>query len=99
MANVVYIGDEATAAGYRLAGVEAHAVAPGETAETFQQACRDGADLVLMAGTHAATLPVDELEEALVRETPLLAIVGDVLGGGALPDLAGQVRRALGIEA
>jgi len=98
MANIVYIGDEVTAAGYRLAGVETVVPEADAAATSLQRAIADGAEMILLSGTLAAGLDVEALEAALEREAPLLAIVPDVFGRGAPPDLAHAVRGALGIE-
>lgn len=98
MAQVIYIGDEATAAGFRLAGVQAWVPDPGDAVETLRRAAGDGAELLLLSAPFAARLPLAELEAALVRELPLVAVVPDVYGRGTPPDLAHEVRAALGIE-
>jgi vacuolar-type H+-ATPase subunit F/Vma7 len=98
MARVWYIGDEATAAGYRLAGAETRIPAAGETSEVYRRAIADGADLILLAADRAAELDPVELEAALVALAPLTAIVPDVFGRHVPPDVERQVRLALGIE-
>ena len=98
MANIAYIGDEPTAAAYRLAGVEAHVVDPSQAAEALERAAGAGVELVLLSATRAAAIPVERLEAALLGDTPLVAIVSDAHGEVALPDLAREVRTALGIE-
>jgi len=98
MARVWYIGDEATAAGYRLAGAETRVPAEGETAEVYRRAVADGADLILLSAEHAAELEAAELDAALVGLRPLTAIVPDAFGRRAPPDVAREVRIALGIE-
>lgn len=98
MARIFYIGDEATAAGYRLAGAEVRVPSEADTAETFRRACESATDLVLLSAELAALLPREELEAALLGERPLVAIVPDVHGRRAAPDVARDVRLALGIE-
>jgi vacuolar-type H+-ATPase subunit F/Vma7 len=98
VANVLYIGDEVTAAGYRLAGVETLVLDAEEGKSALQPAAIGAAELILLSSRLAAALPAEELEQALARVTPLLTIVPDVFGAGAPPDLAVEVRRALGIE-
>jgi vacuolar-type H+-ATPase subunit F/Vma7 len=98
MARIYYIGDEATAAGYRLAGAETRVPATGETPAVFHRALADGADLVLLSAERAGELEPDELEAALLAGQPLIAIVPDVLARHAAPDLPRRVRCALGIE-
>jgi vacuolar-type H+-ATPase subunit F/Vma7 len=98
VARVYYIGDEATAAGYRLAGAEVRSPAVDEAPEVFRRAQAADVDLILLSAGLAGTLPVDELEAAVRGERPLVAIVSDVHGRHAPPDVARDVRLALGIE-
>jgi vacuolar-type H+-ATPase subunit F/Vma7 len=98
MAQVVYLGDEATAAGMRLAGVQAPVADPDDALAVVERAQADGADLILLAAPFAARVPVAALERILAQEYPLVAIAPDVFGRGAPPDLAHLVRGALGIE-
>lgn len=98
MARIYYIGDEATAAGYRLAGAEVRVPTDAEVADTFRRARESGADLILLSAQFAAALPAVELDEALLGERPLVTIVPDAHGRHAPPDVAREVRLALGIE-
>jgi vacuolar-type H+-ATPase subunit F/Vma7 len=98
VARIYYIGDEATAAGYRLAGAEVRSPAVDEAPEVFRRAQAADVDLILLSAGLAGTLPVDELEAAVRGERPLVAIVSDVHGRHAPPDVARDVRLALGIE-
>jgi vacuolar-type H+-ATPase subunit F/Vma7 len=99
MARIVYIGDEVTAAGFRLAGLDTRVAGPGEAAETLRQAVADDAECILLSGRLAEYVPGTYLEAALVAAEPLLALVPDIRGEGAPADLARQVRNALGIDA
>ncbi len=98
MARVYYIGDEVTAAGYRLAGAEVRVPVPAETSDVLRRAIADGAELILLSASSASDLDPEELEAALVAEQPLVALVPDVFGRRAAPDVAREVRLALGIE-
>ena len=100
MARVHYIGDEATGAGYRLAGAEVRVPSPAEAADTFRRAIEAEveADLILLSADIAAALPRDELDAAVLGDRPLVAIVPDVHGRHPAPDVARDVRMALGIE-
>jgi vacuolar-type H+-ATPase subunit F/Vma7 len=98
VARIYYIGDEATAAGYRLAGAEVRVPSPAEAAETFRRAHERDTDLILLSAEVAAQLPQEELAAAVLGERPLVAIVPDVHGRHAAPDVARDVRLALGIE-
>jgi len=98
MARVWYIGDEATAAGYRLTGAERRIPAEGETTEVFRRAVADGAELILLSAERAREIDAAELEAALLAVRPLTAIVPDAFGRGGPPDVEREVRLALGIE-
>ncbi|MGB7905778.1 MAG: hypothetical protein WCF43_13850 [Steroidobacteraceae bacterium] len=98
MAQVVYIGGEATAAGFRLAGVDARVAAAGDAAAMLRQAFTERPDCVLLDGTLVDYVPAVELERALVALSPLFAVVPDIRGRGTPPDLARTVRNALGID-
>jgi vacuolar-type H+-ATPase subunit F/Vma7 len=98
VAQVVYIGGEATAAGFRLAGVDTRVAAAGDAAAMLRQAFSERPDCVLFDGTLVDYVPVAELEHALVGLAPLFAVVPDVRARGAPANLARLVRNALGID-
>ena len=98
MARVCYIGDEVTAAGYRLAGAESRVPTPSEAGEVFRRACSDGVDVILLSAALAPQIDPGELSAALIAEQPLVAIVPDAFGRHPPPDVARDVRLALGIE-
>jgi len=98
VAQVVYIGGEATAAGFRLAGVDTRVASAGDAAATLRQAFSEHPDCVLFDGTLVDYVPVAELEHALVALSPLFTVIPDVRGRGAPPNLARTVRNALGID-
>jgi vacuolar-type H+-ATPase subunit F/Vma7 len=98
MARVCYIGDEVTAAGYRLAGADTRVPVPREATEVFVRARSDGADLILLSAALAPQIDPGELSAALIAEAPLVAIVADAFGRCPPPDVARDVRLALGIE-
>jgi vacuolar-type H+-ATPase subunit F/Vma7 len=99
VARIVYVGDEVTAAGLRLAGVETRVATPGDAAESLRGALADGAECVLLDGALSGCVPPALLATALGADAPLFAVVPDVRGRGQPPDLARSVRNALGIEA
>lgn len=98
MAAPVFIGDEVTAAGYRLAGYAVEVPRPGQTAEILARA-RQSADLVVMTASQAAAVPSRELDEALRALSPLLLVVPDINETLAPPDMEKRIRAMLGIEA
>jgi vacuolar-type H+-ATPase subunit F/Vma7 len=96
--RVYYIGDEATAAGYRLAGAEVRVPPAAEVTDVFRRARESEAELILLSAQFVGALPAEDLEAALLGSRPLVAIVPDAHGRHATPDVAREVRLALGIE-
>ncbi len=99
MVRVVYLGDEVTAAGFRLAGAEVYVPAAAEAADAIRQACSGDDELVLVSTELAGALPADELRALQLGEQPLFTLVPAVFGETPAADLVREVRSALGIEA
>lgn len=97
MGAAIFIGDELSAAGFRLAGIETLVPEPRAAGAVLQEA-RTRAALVIMTADLARRVPPPELEAAILAETPTLAIIPDVLFRAAPPDLRRRLRSALGIE-
>jgi len=93
----VFIGDEATAAGYRLAGLAVEVATPAQARVRLDAARRNGAPLILLTAECARAIPADELDAALEAFAPPVLIVPDAAGRVAPPDMAARVRAALGI--
>jgi vacuolar-type H+-ATPase subunit F/Vma7 len=98
MAHVVYIGDEVTAAGFRLAGLDTRVTGPGDAGEALRHAVAEGCDCVLLAGALASYLPEALLLERMQATAPLFALVPGIDGTGAPAPVAREVRAALGID-
>lgn len=96
MTTTVFIGDEVTAAGFRLAGVQARVPDEGSEAEAFAAALEE-AGLLIVTASCAARVPVDVLRGAQLRAEPLIAIVPDAANLATIPDLSNEVDRILGI--
>lgn len=93
----VFLGDELSAAGFRLGGALTRTPAAGEEAAMFEWA-RQRAPLVLITPAVAERLPAGQLARALAVTTPLVLIVPDVRGREQPPDLTQALRRQLGME-
>ena len=98
MARIVYIGDELTAAGFRLAGLDARVASAGDAGEVVRQALEDECECVLFAAGLRDCIPAALLDTVLVGDEPLFALVPDIRARETPPDLAHQVRAALGID-
>jgi len=97
MGNAIFIGDELSAAGFRLTGIETIVPGPEAVGVALDDA-RKRAALVIMTAELANQVPAAELEAAMLAETPTLAIIPDVLFGVEPPDLGKKLRSVLGIE-
>jgi vacuolar-type H+-ATPase subunit F/Vma7 len=97
MAAPIYLGDEVSAAGYRLAGARAEVPEPGGEAAALA-AAREQAPLVLVSAAVAARIAERDLRSALAALTPLTLIVPDLRGEAELPDIAARLRHQLGLE-
>jgi hypothetical protein len=75
--------------------VAAHS--PDAARDAFAQA-RKHADLVLLTADYARHIPTDELDDALLNEAPIVAIIPDILNHSPPPNLVGRLRSVLGIE-
>ncbi len=98
MTAPVFIGDELSGAGWRLAGATVLTPPPGAEAAALAQA-RMQAPLVLVSAVTAAALGEPLLREAQAASQPLVLVVPDLQGLVPLPDLAARLRGQLGLEA
>ena len=94
---VIYIGDELTAAGFRLAGARILLPAAGEEAASLAQAQTD-AQLILLSADVAARIQRAALDAALAALAPLTLVVPDLLGRQPVPDRTQRLRRRMGME-
>jgi len=98
MAAPVYLGDEVSGAGWRLAGAAVHTPAAGEETAALAAACMQ-APLVLVSARVARAVAAAALQRALLALAPLVLVVPDLQGGAPPPDLAARLRTQLGLEA
>jgi len=94
----IFLGDEVTAAGWRLAGVSVRTPARGDAGAALEDA-RAQASLVLVSAAVAVHIDVDQMRAALTALQPLVLIMPDAQGEIARPDLAARLRGQLGLEA
>jgi vacuolar-type H+-ATPase subunit F/Vma7 len=96
MALCAFMGDEVSAAGFRLAGVDVHVPSRAEAPALFQRLVVD-AQIVLLTAEVAGWLPQETLPRVLVADRPLVAVIPDVRGRTQPSDLSGQLKRQLGM--
>lgn len=94
----LYLGDEISAAGWRLAGVAIDVPAPGNETIALAEACAK-APLVLLSAAVAARVEPAALARAARALAPLVVVLPDPQGVAAMPDLGTRLRTQLGLEA
>ena len=93
----IYLGDEVSGTGFRLAGVQVRVPERGgETAALA--AARAEAPLVLVSATLASRIGDGDLRAARAALAPLVLVVPDLDGATPVPDLAARLRTQLGLE-
>lgn len=96
--QVVYLGDELCAAGFRLAGVSTRVPPMGEEAAWLSLAMRE-AKMVLLGPRVAARLAPEELEHALSSVSPMVMVMPEFDGRLSGSDPAYRIRQLLGVQA
>ncbi|WP_343115713.1 V-type ATP synthase subunit F [Ostreiculturibacter nitratireducens] len=97
MPEVIFIGDDVTAAGFRLAGVPSFSPDPARLEEVIASEGED-CRMIVMTAEMLSRLPERVARGLLESSYPLLAVVPDARETVAVPDIEAEVRRALGIE-
>ncbi len=93
----IFIGDEISAAGYRLAGLRTRSPNAAEMVEVFRWACTE-TELLLLGIKQARQLPAAELAQALRAPLPQILIVPDIQQPQPMRDLPARIRTQLGMK-
>ena len=93
----MFIGDEVTAAGFRLAGARTLTPGPGAVLQAFAEAL-DDAEFVIITAAVAAEVPHERLDHAMRQADPLVLVVPDAANAVLPADLSDEIDRVLGIE-
>lgn len=97
MGATIFIGDELTATGFRLTGIETMTPTPDAARQALTEA-RQRAALVIITASFSQYIPSSELRVALLAEEPIVTVISDILSRTPPPDLAKRLRGILGIE-
>lgn len=97
MSVPVFIGDELTGAGFRLAGLKVFEADAARLEADFRQALNE-APLVIVTTRVVESLPKSLVRSAVRRARPPVAIIPEAVGGPPMPDVEREVRAALGVE-
>lgn len=95
--STIFMGDELTAAGFRLTGAATITPGASDAASAFAAAC-EACDLLLVTAELARFIPPAALQAAQLADRPVVAIVRDVRGRVEPPALAARAKAILGIE-
>ena len=96
MSVAEFVGDEISAAGYRLCGIDVHIADRHNALSLIKQAC-ESASLVLVSSSTAQYLAASQLEALMESITPSVLVVPDIDGRQAVPDIATLIHRQLGM--
>ncbi|MGD8568871.1 MAG: V-type ATP synthase subunit F [Gammaproteobacteria bacterium] len=96
MTAPVFIGDEVTAAGFRLAGVRIRTPAREDLLAELSWARRN-ASLILITAEYAAMLDAEEQQQAVTQMEPPLVVLPDIRVETPVQDLATHLRSQLGV--
>lgn len=91
--RVAYVGNEASAAGYRLAGARPYVPLAGAVGAALERACAES-DVVILSAVCAQRLSAARVESLVSQVTPLLFVAPDA----PLEDIGARLRRELGLE-
>jgi vacuolar-type H+-ATPase subunit F/Vma7 len=98
MALPILISDRLTAAGFRLAGIRPLVTAPEDAGAVFREALALHGPVLITAAL-AERVPQAQLDKAIKKADPPVAVIPDIERTAEPADLADKVRRALGVEA
>jgi vacuolar-type H+-ATPase subunit F/Vma7 len=96
MQTPIFIGDELTATGYRLAGLQVRTPNREKLRSTLEWA-KENTSLILLGSTCIDMLLPRELDELLGTERPAVVIVRDILGSAEMIDLSRKLKEQLGM--
>ena len=96
MSVAEFIGDELSAAGYRLCGIEVHIANSSNALSLIREAC-ERASLVLVGSSITQYIHGTDLDQLLAGIQPPVLIVPDVRGVTDAPDIAARINKQLGL--
>lgn len=91
----VFVGDEVTAAGYRLAGVDVRTPPLSQARDAVRKAVAENPPLLLITTEVARQCPHDELLGILAATAPPVLPVEDAAGAVAAIDLVDWIRSGI----
>ncbi len=96
MSVAEFIGDEVSAAGYRLCGIDVYVANSSNALSLVRESC-ERASLVLVGSSVSQYIPGTELDQLLANIQPPVLVVPDVRGLQDVPDIASRINKQLGL--
>ncbi len=96
MVTGIFIGDEVSAVGFRLAGLSVRVPQEGHEAAALEEAVTK-AELVLITAEIASRIPQEFLDQTMAATQPLVCVLPDVRRRAEPQDFAAEIRTRLGI--
>lgn len=97
METCAFIGDEVTAAGFRLAGFDVYIPAAEEVTGVLVKLSEE-MELVIITAEMAQAIPDQLLHQAIVRGRPLILVIPDIRQRFQPVDLTSELRQQLGMS-
>ncbi|MCP3848793.1 MAG: Vacuolar H+transporting two-sector ATPase F subunit [Gammaproteobacteria bacterium] len=100
MVDILFIGDEISACGFRLAGVDILVPELGDEAHVFDSMDKknyEDNDLIIVTAEIAAAVPQHSMERLMLMDKPLLMVLSDMRDQTLAPDLSVILRHQLGM--
>jgi vacuolar-type H+-ATPase subunit F/Vma7 len=92
----VFIGDEVTAAGFRLAGLRVRSPKEGDLPAVLEWA-NSSTSLIYITAEYAAALEDEQQHRLLAQLYPPVVVIQDIRSNTPVQDLAKQLRAQLGV--
>ena len=96
MVAPVFIGDEVTAAGFRLAGVRVRTPLEDELSRVLDWA-NNNTSLIFITAEYAAALSQEQQNRLLSQLDPPVVVIPDIRSNTPVQDLATRLRAQLGV--
>jgi hypothetical protein len=96
MSVAEFIGDEVSAAAYRLCGIDVHIAGSSNALSLIRKSC-ERASLVLVGSSISQYIHAAELDQLLASIDPPVLIVPEVRGLQDVPDIASRINKQLGL--
>jgi len=97
MKNILFIGDEISASGFRLAGLDVLVPESGNEPDVLDR-LNQNIDFVIITAEVAKTIPIGVMNRLIHRDKPLLLVMTDMRELYLAPDLSGKLRSQLGMK-